>query len=75
MVSETNIFRAPSRIHGRQAVMVHFTALTFFPCYGRLPLSVVYPYSHDTLAALFCCYAGDFCASLDPPEDPPEATV
>jgi hypothetical protein len=58
--------------------MGHFTALAFFPCYGRLPLSGVFLYLDDTLAALYRCHAGGLCASLvslEVPTVPTEARV
>jgi hypothetical protein len=55
--------------------MVHFTALTFFPCYGRLPLSGAFLYLDDTLAALYFCHATGLCASLVSRKDPAEVRV
>lgn len=55
--------------------MGHFTALTSFPCNGRLPLSGVFLYLDDTSAALYRCHASGLCASLVPPEDLGETRV
>lgn len=75
LVREANIPPASSGVHGSPAAVVHFTALTFFPCHGRLPLSAVCLYLGDTLAALGRCHASDLCASLGSPKGPLEARV